>query len=176
MINWSERGHVLATHDEQVIYCRIVGVANMNNCTPFRTYSAEMQERGYCHFVLDFSTCTSLDSTFLGLLVSLAVGEASGQSRPDVVVINANSNVVRTLREVGIDRLLKICRGRLEFPDIPLERLEPGSKEVGPIDRARMILEAHEALCEVEPSNQARFGSFIDHLKRELSDQDPSAD
>lgn len=170
MINWSERGHVLATHDEEVIYCRIVGVGNMNNCAPFRTYSIDMQGHGYRHFVLDFSACTSLDSTFLGILVGLAVGE--GGARPDVVVINANSNVVRTLREVGIDRLLKICRGRLEFPEIPLERLEPGPKASRPLDRARMILEAHEALCEVEPSNQARFGSFIDHLKRELSAQD----
>lgn len=169
MINWSERGHVLATHDDRVIYCRIVGVGNMNNCAAFRAYSADMQDRGYHHFVLDFSTCSSLDSTFLGILVRLAVGD--GGERPDVVVINASEGIEKTLAEVGIDRLLKVCRGRLEFPDIPLERLEGDDLPETPRERAKMILHAHEALCEIEPSNQARFGSFIDHLRRELASQ-----
>ena len=108
MPDWNERGHVLATCDGQNVYCRVVGIGNMNNCAPFQDFSMHMQERGYSQFILDFSTCDGLDSTFLGILLGLAVGR--GAAPVKVVVLNASESVRRILHEVGIDQLLEVCR------------------------------------------------------------------
>ena len=164
-MNWNERGHVLASCDEHSVYCRVVGIGNMNNCAPFQAFSLHMQERGYRQFILDFSTCEGLDSTFLGILLGIAVGRGSGTA--EVVVVNASVSVRRILHEVGIDHLVDVCRDDVQLPDVPLTRLDP--IEYAPEKKIDMVLEAHENLCRIDGENSRRFGEFLDLLKGELA-------
>lgn len=166
MPDWSERGHVLATHNDAVVYCRVVGLGNMNNCAAFQTYSQRMRDEGYCEFVLDFSSCHGLDSTFLGILLGIVIGDR--KSRAHVVVVNANPSVRRILGEVGIDRLLDVCPQEMELPEVPLKRLEDEARS--PRARIGMILQAHENLCQIDNSNQDRFGRFLELLRGELAE------
>lgn len=165
MLDWNERGHVLATCDPQVVYCRIIGVGNMNNCAPFQSFATRMRERGYRHFILDFSACEGLDSTFLGILVGLSLGEPNSQTR--VVVVNTPSSVARLLAEVGIDQLLEMCREPVRLPEIPMSRLE--SVPAAPDRKIGMVLAAHEDLCRIHGENTRRFGTFLDLLRAEMS-------
>ena len=105
MLDWKVKGHVTATCDDKIVYCRIVGFANMNNCTPFEYFSTRMQEQGYREFVVDFSSCVGIDSTFLGILLGMSVGS---DSRPRVTIVNVVPGVRRIIAEVGIDRLLDV--------------------------------------------------------------------
>lgn len=171
MPDWSERGHVLATCDKQFVYCRVVGVGNMNNCAAFQTYSQQMRERGYREFILDFSKCEGLDSTFLGILLGIALGDR--RTPAHVVVLNANQTILRILGEVGIDRLLEVCPEKVELPEIPLQRLQEQQRGR---DRIAMILRAHEDLCELDSDNHQRFGRFLTALKKELAEQDDDDD
>ena len=43
------------------------------NCNPLRTFLHEMVKEGNRFFVIDFQHCSSMDSTFLGILVGLAL-------------------------------------------------------------------------------------------------------
>ena len=171
-MDWSQRGHVLATYDDDVVYCRVVGLGNMNNCAPFQAFSVQLQKQGYREFVLDFSRCEGLDSTFLGILLGIALG--SKGRRSNVVVVNASDSICRILSEVGIDRLLQVHKEPTELPKIPLQRLDSlvggtGGKQ-RECDRIRMILEAHENLCRIAgANNQDRFGSFLTVLRTELA-------
>ena len=178
MLNWSERGHVLATFDEEVVYCRVVGVGNMNNCAPFQSFSVRLQKQGYREFVLDFSRCDGLDSTFLGILLGIAVGDS--RCRAHVVVVNASESVKRILGEVGIDRLVEVHAEAMQLPEIPMQRLDPLPAEDelrGDQDRIQMILEAHENLCRLAGSNNRdRFGSFLNILRQELATEQQSKD
>ena len=167
MPDWSERGHVLATCDKEFVYCRVVGVGNMNNCAAFQSYSQQMREEGYREFILDFSSCEGLDSTFLGILLGIVLGDRS--TRAHVVVVNANQTIRRILGEVGIDRLLEVCSEKVDLPEIPLQRLQEQQRGR---DRIAMILRAHEDLCEIDSANHKRFGAFLTALKKELAQQD----
>lgn len=168
MADWSERGHVLATHDQSVVYCRVVGLGNMNNCAPFQSYSQKMREQGYREFVLDFSSCNGLDSTFLGILLGIAIGDR--RTPAQVVIVNANNSVRRILGEVGIDRLLNVCGQDVQLPEIPLQRLKEEKRPKN--DRIGMILKAHEDLCEIDSDNRKRFGRFLEILRSELGDEE----
>ncbi len=165
MLNWSEKGHVLATFDDSVVYCRVVGIGNMNNSATYQDFSCRLQKQGYHEFVLDFSQCEGLDSTFLGILLGIALGNQG--MRCKVLVVNASDSIRRILTEVGIDRLLEVFGEPMRLPSIPMRRLDeiPGNDA----DRINMILEAHENLCRLAGSNKQRFGSFIEILRTELA-------
>ena len=164
MTSCSPRGHVLATFDDRVVYCRVVGVGNMNNCGPFQDFSIRLQEQGYREFILDFSSCSGLDSTFLGILLGIALG--NNDKRSQVTVVNASDSVRRILFEVGIDRLVSVCAEPMRIPDFRMQRLDelPGPQQ----NRIGMILEAHENLCRVAGRNEERFGTFLQVLRGEL--------
>ena len=164
-VDWDKRGHVLASCHQQTVYCRVVGLGNSNNCGPFRDFSDRMQAQGCAHFILDFSSCEGVDSTFLGVLLGIAMSD--GPRRPEVVVVNATRPVRRVLGEVGIDHLVQVCRDDVELPDIPLSRLEP--TDATDADRIGMMLTAHENLCRLEGDNVERFGNFLRLLRAELA-------
>ncbi|MFN0060840.1 MAG: STAS domain-containing protein [Planctomycetota bacterium] len=159
-----ERGHVLATRDDQVVYFQLVGLNNLNNCTPFEAYSIEMQASGYRKFVLDFSACRGVDSTFVGLLLELARGRDFGRAC-EVIIINPRDTVLRSLREVGVDRILTVLGNPVAVPGLPLQRLD--APQPSPRERARTSLRAHESLCRFDPSNLERFGQFLSMLRAE---------
>ncbi len=163
MVNWSDRGHVLVTRDKEVVYAQIVGLGNMNNCAPFQEYTIRARRNGVRNFVLDFSKCDGLDSTFLGVLVSIALGDGEPSQ---VVVINLSESVQRTIDEIGIDRLMTVHCGATALPEIPLQQLQP--IEESDIQHAERMLAAHELLCQVEPKNLDQFGAFLSMLRSEL--------
>ena len=168
-MDWSQRGHVLATYDDDVVYCRVVGLGNMNNCAPFQAFSVQLQQQGYREFVLDFSRCEGLDSTFLGIMLGLRLGGAEGEP-PQITAVNVSAHVLKVLAEVGIDRLIQVLPDPVALPEIPLKKLERDCSEE---ERLGMILSAHESLCDLGAENRARFGSFVELLRKELGD-DPS--
>ncbi len=165
MPDWMDRGHVLAACDNAVVYCRVIGAGNMNNCAPFQSFSGRMQRSGYHQFILDFSACEALDSTFLGVLLGIILGDRG--RRTHVVVVNAPASVLRLLAEVGIDQLLEVCRDPVRLPEIPMLRLEV--QATAPERKIDMVLEAHENLCRVDGENSRRFGTFLELLRSELA-------
>ena len=168
MLNWGERGHVLATCDDDVVYCRVVGIANMNNSAPFEAFTRKSRERGYREFILDFSGCEGLDSTFMGIVLGLRLGrDRDSDHLPRVTAVNVGPTVLRILSEVGIDRMIEVVTEPVLLPQIPMVRLEKDCSEDARLD---MILTAHECLIDLGEENRRRFGSFVALLREELAD------
>ena len=141
----------------------------MDNCAPFQEFATSAQQRGCREFILDFSSCVGVDSTFLGVLLGISLSRESESCH--VAAINVPMVVARVLREVGIDRVLDVVDGQVELPDIEMHRLEP---LVGDLNRLERILKAHENLCRVNSTNREAFGSFVSLLREELGRGTPS--
>ena len=163
MLNWADRGHVLATATDQTVYCQVVGIANMNNSAPFEAFARRKQDGGCREFILDFSQCEGLDSTFLGIVLGLRLG--GGDEHPQITAVNVSKHVLKILAEVGIDRLIQVLPEPVTPPEVPLQKLERNCSEE---ERLGIILSAHETLCDLGQENQDRFGSFVELLRREL--------
>lgn len=166
---YSDRGHVLAACDSEVVYCRIFGFGNMDNCAPFQEFAAGAQRGGCREFILDFSRCDGVDSTFLGVLLGISLARETEVCH--VAAINVGPTVLRILSEVGIDRILDVVVGEVELPNIEMHRLEP---LVGDLKRLERILKAHENLCRISDSNKEVFGSFVAMLRKELGRDAPA--
>jgi hypothetical protein len=155
-------GHFLVAASDGAVYTRVIGLGTMNNSIAYKQFLDRLQREGYRRFIFDLSQCEGFDSTFMGILLGVALGGGS------VVVVNAGAPHRRLLGEVGIHRVVRLCEEPVELPVIDLQRLEEGP--VDPGVRLRTLRAAHENLAELDTSNQEKFALFLEELRRELGE------
>lgn len=146
------------------VVVRIEGRANFQNSACLRDFIEEMIKQGKTRFVMDFHHCSSMDSTFLGVLagVALSLKKAGGS----VVAARAGARNLELIRNVGLHRLLTVDSDvplSFEHCDTPLEC--PDRSE---LENARLVLEAHENLVAADEGNRPKFQDVLVFLKDRL--------
>jgi len=124
---------------------------------------------GVTTVVVDFQSCSYLDSTFLGALVSLACAleEVHGG-----IVLNCISGWIQgRIRSMGLSHLFQLADA--PFSEVVSggrePKLEPVSvPELGREEAARYVLRAHERLAEMCPAHREHFRRVVEALRREL--------
>lgn len=111
--------------------------------------------------ILDLSHCTHLDSTFLGVLHNIVAQiDREGQCRFELQ--NLPTPLLREMSTLGLTTVLAHFRPEpIPLPEsmAPVEGGVPGGEELG-----RLLLWAHEALVEADPSNADRFAAVLQVL------------
>ena len=132
-----------------------------------KDFSREMMNRGHREFVLDLKNCSVMDSTFMGTLAGMGLRlKELGQG--NLHVINANDRNTDLLQNLGLDQLFELGS------DEVLKTLHPSGIEAlasnvfSKSNTAETMLEAHEALVEPAPENEARFKDVLEYLKTDL--------
>jgi anti-anti-sigma regulatory factor len=158
----SSQSHYLVATSEEVVYARVMGLGTMSNSVPLKQFFEGLKGRGYRKFVVDLSACGGFDSTFMGVLLGLALAEAV------VVLVNVRDEHRRLLQEVGLHRLVEVCPGPISLPQIAMARLDAGAVKAE--ERIRVMLAAHENLVRIDRRNEEKFGAFIQALRQELGE------
>ncbi|MCZ6502037.1 MAG: SpoIIE family protein phosphatase [Gammaproteobacteria bacterium] len=129
----------------------------------FRTLAKTALNTGH-ELTIDLTNCTGLDSTFLGTLHEIATMDAAGHSH-----IRGPNEVVRGLFvELGLEEVLASIRTD-EFEPPVKQTLVP--EEQPTRDSHRLLLQAHETLCELSEENRERFSEVVESLRAELGDE-----
>jgi hypothetical protein len=119
-------------------------------------------------FVVDFRRCTSMDSTFLGVLAGAALELRKLDPPGTLIVSRLGTRNLELLRNLGLHRLMVVDSGDAapgqETPAQPLECTAPRSE----LESARMVLEAHENLVNADPQNQGKFQDVLVFLKNRV--------
>jgi anti-anti-sigma factor len=115
--------------------------------------------------VFDLSTCTYLDSTFLGCLIDLYRGY--GRTDPPRFCIAAPAEVrARLLKACGLERLLPSMDALPQtvagFTEIP-ERVFDTQ------DLMKHVMECHQSLAEADSKNRDFFLRIASELQKELA-------
>ncbi len=118
-------------------------------------------------FHLDYARCRYMDSTFLGLIVSLSKkAQSLGLGKP--VVHGADAQCMSLFRTMGMTRLLQFEEGPCPQPDAT-ETLSAHEAL-----KASFILDAHRELMDLSPENEERFsalaGALEDAIRMESED------
>lgn len=112
---------------------------------------------------VDLNDVAHLDSTMLGLLVRLA-RRARRQGMPKPVLLSANEDVDLLLETMGFDAVYQLAHGASDPPgdlaDVQSVE-EPGALP-------EQVLDAHQALMNVNERNRRVFGPAVDALRNEL--------
>ena len=149
------------------VLVRIEGRAAFTNSGSLRDFIAEMLRQGKTHFVVDFQQCTSMDSTFLGVLAGAAL-ELRRQSPPGTLTLaRVGERNLELIRNLGLHRLATVDAGN--FPLNFAGGAQPlDAKARTEIESARLVLEAHENLISADAANATKFQDVLAFLRNRV--------
>ena len=152
---------VHATPDRAFV--KVSQKASYLNCEPLRKFFEEQTKLGQKKFIIDFKNCTSMDSTFLGILVGVALKIRADQDGGSMALLNLTGRNLETVCNLGIHQISDVCSE--EINDLEkLEELFPGISEqkVG----SDTIYNAHKALMNLNDKNQKIFSDVVSYLEQ----------
>lgn len=149
------------------VVIRVGGRACFQNSACMRDFVTEMLRQGRTRFVVDFMHCTSMDSTFLGVLAGIALELKKRPGGGSIVLARMGPRNLELVRNLGLHRLLTVDAG-----DVPMNFDQPQKAlNCGPqteVDQARLVLEAHENLVSADEANRAKFQDVLLFLKNRV--------
>ncbi len=149
------------------VVVRIEGRASFLNSACLRDFIGQMVKAGKSRFVIDFLRCTSMDSTFLGVLAGAALELRKLNPRGSLVLSRMGQRNLELIRNLGLHKLLTVDTGdagaNADACDTPLvcgDRSE--------LENARLVLEAHENLVSADESNRGKFQDVLVFMKNRV--------
>lgn len=149
------------------VVIRIEGRASFLNSACLRDFVNQMLKSGKTRFVIDFLRCTSMDSTFLGVLAGFALELRKGTPKGSLILTRMGQRNLELIRNLGLHKLLTIDSSEAgagsQACDTPLVGAARGE-----IENARLVLEAHENLVAADESNRGKFQDVLVFMKNRV--------
>lgn len=147
-------------------YFKLSGELRYTNATGMddlveRLFSAEL---GCSQLVVDLNQASFMDSTYIGLLASLA-RYCQQQQLPKPVLFSTVPAVNELLFSLCLDQAFDIVQQPTQH-DMDMSSVQAVS--YSDQQKGRMILHAHEALIALNEKNKTQFQSVVDLLKQQL--------
>lgn len=145
---------------------RIDGRASYLNCGPIGEFFRRMVKEGKRDVVVDFSQCSGMDSTFLGILAGAALEFRKMEPKGELHLVRMGSRNLELVRNLGLHRILDVDSGnfQMNFSDNGLEAANEAAAD------SKSILQAHEALVEADKGNRQKFQDVLSFLKVQTGD------
>lgn len=159
-------------YDDPVVV-KILGKASFLNSAPVKELFDQLVLQEKERFVIDFEKCTGMDSTFLGILAGLGIKLMNRDPRGSVVLCRLGERNLELIENLGLHRLLIVDKGEAEAgltAEGDMEAVGGGGK-LSEVENARLVLQAHENLVEIDASNRTKFQDVIAFLKNQAEDQ-----
>ena len=149
-------------------FVRVFQKASFLNCAPLRSFFEECLVVGRRNYVVDFQECSSMDSTFLGILVGLAMKLRKFEDDGRLTLINLKDRNLETVRNLGIHKIADVNPDDLSSDERELNDLESneGRESVG----SETICQAHKTLMELNDRNSKMFCDVVNFLERQKED------
>ncbi|MGC9452512.1 MAG: STAS domain-containing protein [Oceanipulchritudo sp.] len=168
-----EEPQFLVNPYEDPVVVKINGKASFLNSAPVKDLFDRLYEQGKKRFIIDFQKCTGMDSTFLGILAGLGIRLMKAEEKGSVVLCRLGARNLELIQNLGLHRLLTVDTGELDasLPDNgELRQLSP-SGTLSEVENARLVLQAHENLVEIDASNRTKFQDVISFLKNQIEEK-----
>ena len=149
-------------HRDQLSWLCFDGAVRYTECRTLKAFldRVVLPEMGET-MVIDLSDVASIDSTGLGLLASIGRYSLAHFSRRAVILCPEGA-VSQTLRAMQFDKLFTLTSS-LDVPE-ELPFVEVGA--LSPQENlARVMLDAHRELIDVDERNRTRFNDVVEQLE-----------
>ncbi|MBC2605920.1 STAS domain-containing protein [Pelagicoccus albus] len=151
---------------------RITGRASFQNVVPLKEFLKSSYATGKRDFVFDFSLCSGMDSTVLGVLAGCALELRRLEPKGSLVLSRLSDRNLELVKNLGLHRIATVDTGN--------GAAESGgggattalsAKQLNELENARLCLEAHENLVAADSENQEKFQDVIAYLKNRVEDE-----
>lgn len=156
------------TSDPVII--RIDGRAGYLNCGPIRQLFKTLVDKKKSDVVIDFSGCTGMDSTFLGILAEAALSMRRLDPPGVLTLARLGPRNLELVRNLGLHRLLTIAADERDLR-FPIGGEGHFTQATSSAADPQTILRAHEALVEADESNRNRFQDVLTFLKNQIDQE-----
>jgi anti-anti-sigma factor len=147
------------------VYIRSVGLANMKSAPMLDAFlQAEIEQKALVVCV-DLSSCSGMDSTFMGILVGYS--QVLGKDGGRLVVVNPTEQNLRLLNMLGVSAVLPVV-AQTDPMEIAFVNL-PASPTFSPMQRIELVRRAHQNLVALNDENQGKFSAFLTALDGDLA-------
>lgn len=157
----------LVDADSDPVAIRVVGRASFQNSSCLHDFVKERLLAGRARFAMDFKECTTMDSTFLGVLAGAAIQLRKLSPPGSLIVCRLNDRNLELVQNLGLHRLLTIDDGASSAFAGSGSSLACGSAG-SELEQARLVLQAHENLVAADEANQAKFQDVLTFLKEQV--------
>lgn len=149
------------------VVVRVDGRASFTNSGSLKDFFAEMIRQGKARYVVDFQLCTSMDSTFLGVLAGAALELRRLAPPGTLTLVRVGERNLELIRNLGLHRLATVDAGAfpMNFTGTA-QTLDVKAKTE--IESARLVLEAHEHLVTADATNAAKFQDVMAFLRNRV--------
>tara|TARA_B100000212_G_scaffold140514_1_gene105814 strand:- start:816 stop:1325 length:510 start_codon:yes stop_codon:yes gene_type:complete len=143
-------------------FLRVLQKASYLNCGPLRKFFDDRLREGQLNFVIDFQDCSSVDSTFLGILVGVAIKLKRAVEPGTLTLVNLRNRNLETVKNLGIHKLCEISSMEVSDSD-QLENLL--TQENNAEACSKTIYDAHKTLMHLNQKNLKMFSDIVNYLE-----------
>lgn len=151
---------------------RIEGRVFFQICSCLKEFLGKAVESGKRNFAIDFAECSGVDSTFLGILARTVLDLRRLDPPGTIVMRGLNERNRELLANLGVDRFIVFDDGPLTdtAPAPAIEQALDVVVEKDQVAAARLVLEAHESLIELNPENREKFQDLLTILTQQVKE------
>lgn len=149
---------------DRAIFIRSVGLANMKNAPTLDAFLKAEMELGANSICIDLSSCSGMDSTFMGLLVGHC--QAFEQNGGKLVIVNPSPGNMRLLSMLGVTIVIPVVENQ-ELPEIEFVNLT-SDPQLSTVQRMELIQRAHQNLLKLNQANKDKFSQFLQTIEADL--------
>jgi anti-sigma B factor antagonist len=161
----------LARVGERLFVIRIDGRGSFQNCGGLKQFlDRQLDAAPDTELIVDLQECTSMDSTFMGVLAGAGLRQRqTGRGR--LVITNLKPHTAKLLKTLGLTHFLDV---RLDGPTpsaaAKAENFQtlPEVPPMSRLERIRMMIEAHERLVDIDKGNEVKFQGVLTYLAESL--------
>ncbi len=158
-------GQLLVAEEGPMALMQVIGRGTFKLAVGFKSWIEQLIASTTVRTVmLDLSKCTSLDSTFMGLMVTLAI---QSRKRFALLVVNATQQHHELLDGIGVMRVWRYVDTAVpEMNWTSLADAVSGSVALDSTTR-ELIVAAHKTLMEVDERNIPKFKDVVELMQQE---------
>lgn len=151
---------------------KVSGRASYTNCAPLSDFFHNLIKNGKHNFIVDLKDCSSLDSTFLGMLAGVAMELRKEESKGTLALDNVEERNLEIIQNLGLHRIITVNPEHLK----PSPKLNDRSNDIlksmdeSSVANPKLILKAHENLVEIEQANLNKFQDVLSFLKKQIKE------
>lgn len=169
----NNQDNLTAAYIDHTVVIRVEGRGSFKISPPMKQFIQKVMETKSAYRILiDMSGCSSMDSTFMGVLAGLSyhMKEKAGFT---LKLINLSEKNQKLLITLGVDRVVSHSLSTTDeekalMAHIDNESLTLGTDHSDALGTAKTTLEAHETLVEINPDNLVKFKSVLELLQKDV--------
>jgi anti-anti-sigma regulatory factor len=157
-----KRADLLIAHNKGVYNIKVEGRANFEYGLPLRNFAKNLEGK-FEKVCIDLTSCTGMDSTFMGVLAM--IGLKARKVGGIVEIVNADANNRHLLIGLGLEKLFVFIDRQETMENVDWQQSE---SEKDRLTTAETVVEAHQTLMDVDQNNIPKFEKVVEFAQEDL--------